>query len=145
MAAARHGAPAPGPPPAAPRESDVLLDVELVDGLLFLALVNVGELPAHRVRVRFGAPVRGLGGERRVDRLALFRRLEFLGPGRELRTLLDRAALFFARDEPTRLEAVVSWRTDGGEPRTREIRHDLEVFRDLAHVEQEVPHRGRQP
>jgi hypothetical protein len=121
-----------------PREADVVLDVELDRGLLFLAVENLGGLPAHTVRVRFDQPLRGLGGERRVDRLQIFRRLEFLGPHRRIRVFLDRTELFFARDEPTRLAVTVTWRTDRGERRRREIRHDLAAYRDFPYLE--VPH-----
>ena len=120
------------------RDSDVILDVELDRGLLFLALENLGDLPAHAVRVRFGQPLHGLGGEKRVDRLQLFRRLEFLGPHRRIRVFLDRTALFYARDEPTELAVTVTWRTDEGHRRRREIHHDLSAYRDFPNLE--VPH-----
>lgn len=123
-----------------PREADVVLDVELEHGLLFLILENHGDLPAHNVRVRFGRPLHGLGGERRIDRLQLFRRLEFLGPRRRIRVFLDRSAQFFARDQPTDLAARVTWRTDGGKRGSREIRHDLAAYRDVPYLE--VPHDG---
>ena len=121
-----------------PREADVILDVELDRGLLFLVVQNLGDLPAHAVRFRFEQPLHGLGGERRVDRLQIFRRLEFLGPRRRIRVFLDRTALFFGRKEPTELEVTVSWRTDQGERRRREIRHDLAAYRDFPYLE--VPH-----
>jgi len=96
-------------------EAGVILDVELERGLFYLVLENLGDEPAHAVRVRFDAPLSGLGGERRIDRLQLFRRLEFLGPRRRIRVFLDRSALLFARDEPTALAVTVVWRTDRGE------------------------------
>ena len=116
-------------------ESDVILDVEFEDGLLFLVLENIGLRPAHSVRVRFGGPLRGLGGERRIDRLRIFQRLELLGPGRRIRVFLDRAALFFARDEPTSLEVRIAWRTDDGERASRTVRHDLDAYRDFPYLE----------
>lgn len=125
-----------------PDEPDVLLDVDFDDGLLFLALENFGERPAHRVRVRIEPPLRGLGGRRRIDRLALFSRLELLAPGKRIRVFLDRAALYFARDEPTQFAATVTWRTDAGERRERVVRHDLGIYRDLAYVHTEVPERA---
>lgn len=118
-----------------PREADVILDVELDGGLLFLVLENLGKLPAHTVRVRFGGPLHGLGGDRRIDRLQIFRRLEFLGPRRRIRVFLDRTALFFGRDEPTELAVTVTWRTDEGNRRRREIRHDLAAYRDFPYLE----------
>jgi len=121
-----------------PRDADVILDVELDHGLLFLVVENLGDLPAHNVRVRFEHPLRGLGGERRIDRLRLFRRLEFLAPRRRIRVFLDRSALFFARGEPSKLAVTVSWRTDREQRRSRAMRHDLDAYRDIPYLE--VPH-----
>lgn len=126
-----------------PREADVILDVEFDHGLLFLVLRNLGDAPAHSVRVRFDEPLRGLGGERRIDRLGVFRRLEFLGPRRRLRVFLDRSALFFAREEPSKVAVRVSWRTDEGARRSREIAHDLDAYRDFPYLE--VPSDARRP
>jgi hypothetical protein len=126
-AVAEHGQP--------PREADVILDVEFDRGLLFLVLENLGDLPAHAVRARFQPSLRGLGGDRRIDRLRLFRRLEFLGPRRRIRVFLDRSALFFARGEPTMLAVTLAWRTDEGARRTRRITHDLDVYRDFPYLE----------
>ena len=125
------------------READVILDLEFEDGLLFLVLENVGFRPAHSVRVRFAGPLRGLGGEKRIDRLRIFQRLELLGPRRRIRIFLDRAALLFARDEPTEIEARIVWRTDDGERRSRTIRHDLDAYRDFPYLE--VPHDAPAP
>jgi hypothetical protein len=117
------------------READVVLDVEFERGLLFLVLENLGGAPAHTVRVRFDSPLTGLGGERRIDRLQIFRRLEFLGPGRRIRVFLDRSALFFAREEEGVVSARVSWRTEDGARRSRTIRHDLAAYRDFPYLE----------
>ena len=113
----------------------MILDVEFDDGLFFLVLENTGSRPAHSVRVRFAEPLRGLGGEKRIDRLRVFQRLELLGPRRRIRIFLDRAALFFARDEATAFEARIAWRTDGGERRSRTVRHDLDAYRDFPYLE----------
>jgi len=113
----------------------VILDIEFEHGLLFLVLENLGRRPAHAVRVRFAQPLRGLGGEKRIDRLRIFQRLEFLGPRRPIRIFLDRSALFFARDEPTVVEARITWRTDEGARRSRTIQHDLDAYRDFPYLE----------
>jgi hypothetical protein len=87
------------------------------------------------VRVRFAGPLRGLGGDKRVDRLRIFQRLELLPPRRRIRIFLDRASLLFAREEPTGLEARISWRNDEGERRSRTVRHDLDAYRDFPYLE----------
>jgi hypothetical protein len=125
-------------------DADVLLDVVFDRGLLFLVLANVGDRAAHAVRVKFTGPLTGVGGSKRIDRLSLFRKLEYLAPNKSIEVYLDRSADFFARDEPTRLTAVVAWRTSAGERRTTTIDHDLEIYRDLGYIEREVPHRADQ-
>jgi len=113
----------------------VILDLEFEDGLLFLVLENIGLRPAHSVRVRFAEPLRGLGGEKRIDRLRIFQRLELLGPRRRIRIFLDRAALFFAREEQTKLEVRIAWRTDDGTRGSRTVHHDLDAYRDFPYLE----------
>jgi hypothetical protein len=115
--------------------ADVVVDVELEDGLLFLVLANLGAGAAHAVRVRFDEPLRGLGGERRIDRLRLFRSLEFLPPGRSIRVLLDRSALLFARGEETAFSVRITWREDDDRRGSRVIRHDLDAYRDFPYLE----------
>ena len=125
-------------------ESDVVLDVVFDRGLLFVVLSNIGDRPALSVRVKFGAPLTGVGGAKRIDRLALFRKLEFLAPHKSIEVFLDRSADFFSRGEPTKIVAAVSWRTSAGERRSVTIDHDLEIYRDLGYIEREVPHRADQ-
>ena len=123
-------------------DPEVILDVVFERGLLFLVVANIGERPAHRVRIRFEQPFTGIGGTRKMQRLALFRRLEFLAPGQSIEAFLDRSASYFARDEPTQLTAAFSWRTPEGERRSSTIHHDLEIYRDLGFIEREVPRAG---
>ena len=124
-------------------EADVILDVVFERGLLFLVVANVGDRPAHSVRVKFTERFSGVGGAKRIDRLALFRQLEFLAPRKSIEIFLDRSAACFARDEPTRLAAAVSWRTADGERRRTTIVHDLEIYRELGYIDREVPPSAR--
>jgi hypothetical protein len=124
-------------------EADVILDVVFDRGLLFLVLENIGDRPAHGVRVKFDHRFSGVGGAKRIDRLAVFRKLEFLAPRRSIEVFVDRSASYFARDEPTRLTAAVSWRTAGGGRLRTTIVHDLEIYRDLGYIDREVPPGGR--
>ena len=125
--------------PSSDDDADVILDVVFRQGLLFLVLANTGERPALAVRVKLDAPLTGVGGTKRLDRLALFRKLEFLAPRKSIEVFLDRSDAFFARDEPTRLAAAITWRTPEGERRSTTIVHDLEIYRDLGYLEREVP------
>ena len=124
-------------------EGEVIVDVVFERGLLFLVVANLGDRPALSVRVKFDRAITGVGGTKRIDRLALFRKLEFLAPGKSIEVFLDRSPSYFARAEPTRLTAAVSWRTADGERRRTTIVHDLEIYRDLGYIDTEVPPSGR--
>lgn len=123
----RHRAPTHNRP-------EVLFDVVFEDGLLYVAIANTGGRPAFDVTCEFARPFRGLGGSRDMTHLPLFRRLRVLAPGREIRTLLDSSAAYFAREEPTELAATVRWRDADGEAYEARFEHDLAVFREIAFV-----------
>jgi hypothetical protein len=124
-------------------DAEVILDLVFDRGLLFLVLENLSERPAHSVRVKFDRPFSGVGGEKRIDRLALFRKLEFLAPFKSIEVFVDRSASYFARDEPTELTAAISWRTAEGARRRTTVHHDFEIYRDLGYIERKVPDSGR--
>jgi hypothetical protein len=125
--------PDPERPPEGERP-DVVVDFEFADGLLFVVVANPSSHAALGVRITFEPAFRGLGGEREMTRLALFRRLDFLAPGKRIVALVDSSAAYFARKEPTKVTATVAFRdVDGGRHR-REIPHDLSVYRDLPYV-----------
>ena len=113
---------------------DVVLDVEFDQGLLWLVVANIGERPALAAQVRFDKPFRGLGGSVEVSALRLFRRIEFLPPGKEIRTLLDASSAYFERKEPTKLAATIAFRDDAGQGYERRVVHDLAIYRDIAYL-----------
>jgi len=53
---------------------------------------------------------------------------------KEIRTLVDSSAAYFARKEPTKLEIAVTYRDEDGARRQATIAHDLGIYRDLAYV-----------
>jgi hypothetical protein len=116
---------------AAAPDDGVVVDVVFEDGLLYLELANLAERPALSVTCSFDPPLVDLQG-RDVSKLALFGRLEFLGPGRRIRTLLDSTAGYFARESASRVTVVVGYERPDGERRETTLTHDLDVFRELA-------------
>lgn len=113
---------------------DVILDVIFEDGLLFLSIRNIGERPAYKVLVNFDEHMLGLEGTKDISALPLFRNLEFLGPGREIRTLLDSSASYFGRNQPTDIVARVSFQDAGGTIHTRTINHNLDIYKSIGYV-----------
>ncbi len=119
---------------AASSRSDVIVDVEFDRGLLFLVVRNIGDRPAFEVSTTFNRKLVGLGGRRDVAELPMFRNISFLAPHKEIRTLLDSTASWFARRRATRITARVTYRDDDGVEHRGTMTHDLEIYRDLAYV-----------
>jgi hypothetical protein len=115
-------------------EPDVFLDFEFEDGLLYVVVGNATSRPAQAVEIRFGQSFHGLGGSVDFSKLRLFRRIEFLAPGRRIRALLDTSAAYFARKEPTKLTATIRFRDAEGKRHERTVTHDLAIYRELAYV-----------
>ena len=117
---------------AAPPDDGVVVDVAFEDGVLYLELANLADRPALGVTCSFDPPLVDVQG-RDVSKLRLFRRVEFLGPGRRLRTLLDSAPGYFRRDAPTRAVVTVEYERPGQRRRATTVTHDLELYRELAY------------
>ena len=113
---------------------DVIVDFVFEDGLLFIAVANIGPQPAQRVHVIFEPPFKGLGGTLAIAELPLFRNIEFLAPSRSIRTFLDASAAYFGRKEPERITATISYRDRSGQEFRCTIHHDLGIYRDLTFV-----------
>lgn len=121
----------------------VIVDVVFDDGLLFLAVQNIGDAPARKVSVRFDRALPGVGGRIDVATLALFRNIEFLAPRKTIRTFLDTTASWFAREAPTRFAARVSYVDAAGRRRSATVAHDLEIYRDIGCVRRGATEGGR--
>ena len=87
-----------------------------------------------KVAVSFDRSFTGLGGSKEISSLPLFRNIEFLGPSREITTLLDTSESYFQRKQPTRIAARVSYRDADQRKYETAIDHDLEIFRELSWV-----------
>ena len=113
---------------------DVIVEFLFDRGLLSIAVRNIGDRPAFKVSVAFDKKIVGMGGAKEISALALFRNIEFLGPGREIAAFVDSSRSYFARQEPTELSLRVSYRDADGIAYETTIVHDLEIYRELGYL-----------
>lgn len=113
---------------------DVIVDFVFEDGMLFVAVQNIGSHPALQVHVAFDPPFKGLGGTTSIPALPLFRNIEFLAPSRSISTLLDSSAAYFSRHEPVQITATASYSDRSGQRFSCTMRHDLAIYRDIAFI-----------
>jgi len=128
----------PTPTPAtdgAPGRPEVIVEFLFERGLLYVAISNIGNRPAISVSVKFDKKFEGLGGTKDISALALFRNIEFLGPQREIVSLLDSSSSYFKRKQPTKISALITYQDLEKRRYEISIKHDLEIYRELVFVE----------
>jgi hypothetical protein len=113
------------------RRPEVIVDFDVRDGLLFVTLKNIGDASAYEVTTQFDPSFRGLDGQRVVTAMDVFRRVEFMPPGKAFVQLIDPLALYVKRKEPSLLTATMSYRDRDGAQYRDLIKHDLRIYFDL--------------
>ena len=113
---------------------DVIIEFLFDQGLLHLALRNIGDRPAIAVSVKFDKKIVGLGGLKDISTLPVFRQLEFLGPSREIIVFVDQTHSYFARKQPGKISARISYSDSEKQKYVVTINHDLEIYRELPYL-----------
>lgn len=113
---------------------NVLVDFIFDAGELFIAVENIGEAPALKVRTEFSAPLRGVMGTLDVNAMALFQNIEFLAPRKAIRMFLDTSAAYFSRNEPRQLAVRVRYRDMANRRYESTLHHDLSIYADIGYV-----------
>ncbi len=113
---------------------EVVIEFLFDRGMLFISVRNIGARPATNVAVKFDKRITGLGGTKEITALPLFKNIEFLGPAREIVTLVDTSRSYFHRKQPTKLTAQVSYLDLEKQQYETRIKHDLEIYRELSYV-----------
>ena len=114
---------------------EVIVEFLFDRGLLYISVNNIGNRPAISVSVKFDKKIVGLGGSREISTQAVFRNIQFLGPHREIVSLLDSSSSYFKRKQPTKISALITYQDFEKRRYEISIKHDLEIYRDLVFVE----------
>lgn len=123
--------------PSRQRQPEVIVDFIFDDGLLFIAIKNIGDAPARDVSVAFDKKFSGVEGTKNISALPLFRNISFLAPQKEITTFLDTSASYFARRQPAKIRATISFKDGSGAARKTVVKHDLEIYREIGYVRRE--------
>jgi hypothetical protein len=113
----------------------VIVDFVFENGLLYIAVENIGDSPAYNVSVSFDHQLQGAEGSKPINEMALFNDLAFLPSGKKIVAFLESATSYFRRGQPTEVTVRVVFHDRWGRRRVNRIRHNLEVYRDLRYVE----------
>jgi hypothetical protein len=115
---------------------DVIVDFDVRNGILYVALRNIGGASAYEVSTTFEPLLRGLGGQRDISSSRVFRMVTFMPPGKSFEQAVDVFAAFCARKEPMAFHSTLDYRDRDGRRFREEIQHDLRVYADLISIVQ---------
>ena len=118
----------PGPRP------EVIVDFDSVRGLLFIVLKNIGERSAYRVTTSFDELLLGLEGQKRISEMQLFKRVEFMPPGKEFRQLVDPVTVLVRQQRLGKVGVTISYADGQGQSFSERIVHDLCIYGDLGYT-----------
>lgn len=109
----------------------MIVDFVVDEGMLSICLKNIGDSSAYRVRTIFEKPFYGMGGEKCISRMRVFRELAFMPPGKEFCQFVDLLGRYAKRKEPMRIKANISYRDRDGTPYEDTMAHDLRIYLEL--------------
>ena len=110
---------------------EVIVDFSVDDGLLSVHLKNIGWRSAYRVATKFDKAFYGLNGRKCISEMQLFRKLDFMAPGKEFSQFVDALPSYARRKGPLRIKATVSYRDREGNQFEDTMVHDLRIYLEL--------------
>lgn len=102
--------------------------------MLFITLKNIGARSAYAVTTTFDKPLYGLEGKKCISELQLFRRAEFVPPGKEFAQLMGPIAGWFKQRRSAKVNITITYRDREGNRFNERITHDLRIYRDLGYT-----------
>ncbi|MBL7791689.1 MAG: hypothetical protein JNK77_05185 [Saprospiraceae bacterium] len=120
--------------PIVPVPAEVIVDLVLRDEVVFIVIWNAGARSAQEVQITFKNPLLGLGGNKNLAELPVFRELTYLAPGKHFEVFVDTAISFFDNNKEKFLELQITWTDAEGKKNERTIRHNLDVYKQLPSI-----------
>ena len=115
-------------------QPDIIVDFVFDQGVISIDLTNIGDSPAVGISVSFDKELWGVGGNRLVSAISLFRRTAFMPPGKSISAFVDTSASYFKRGQPLEVTATITFSDRAGKSYRNVIKHDLGIYRDIGYV-----------
>ena len=112
------------------RLPEVIVDFECEEDSLFIIIANVGFSSAHRISIRCDKEIRDFRGKQ-ITAMEIFRRLEFIPPGRRIRLFVNSFAAYLRGKQPLRPTFTVTYFDREQRKQTDVIRHNLAMFKGI--------------
>lgn len=113
---------------------DVIVDFIFEEGLFYITVKNIGNKSACNITTKFSHHFNGVGGDKEISQLLMFKKIEFMPPGKEIKTFLDTSQSYFQREEPTNISTVIYFTDSTGKRFSNKINHNLDIYKEVGWI-----------
>ena len=115
---------------------EVILDFEYdnKNGFLFIIIENIGVSSAFKISAKFDKEITGIQGEKKVTDMDIFKRLEFLPPGKKIRIFVDRFSSYIIREQPLLITTTILYSNKNNRKFRELIVHNLSIYKDMMDI-----------
>ena len=117
------------------RVPEVIVDFEYDNGgLLFVIIQNIGLSSAYQTSIKFDSEITGIGGEKKLTDMSIFKCLEFLPPGKRIRVFVDTFLSYLNRKQPLVVNTTISYSNKSKQKIQEIIKHDLSIYKGIVDI-----------
>ncbi len=119
------------------RVPEVIVDFEYdynKGDLLFIIVQNIGFSSAYNISVKFDNELIGAEADKKVSEMSIFKRLEFLPPGKRIQIFVDTFLSYLRRRQPLVVNATVTYSNKNKQKFQDVIKHDLSIYKEMMYV-----------
>ena len=111
----------------------VIVDFSLLEGGLYLVVINASTQPAYDVGVRFSQSFKGHHGSVDVTRLPILKSIPCLAPYKRIQIFIDPVEVFFYFNQLDKLTIQVQYKDKGPNKKVHREKnvHDLSIYHQL--------------
>lgn len=110
---------------------NLVLDFVVQEGKVFFCMRNLSKHPATNLSFKFSQPLMARNGYLRVDKLPLFKHLDYFAPKKEIRLFVDSVTSFLAHHPERKMTIHVKYVDQDSKKYVQSFKHDLELFNQL--------------
>jgi len=111
--------------------NSIIVDFEIDASLVHILIKNSELHPLLNVKIKPSAPIVGLGGNKDLSKLNVFKEIKYLAPQKELKIFVDSYESFFRNLKQSTIDFTITFQDTNNKSYKTKISHDLKIYLDL--------------
>ena len=112
------------------KPSKIILDFEYENNLLYIIIENIGDVMINKVSVNFDKKIMGLGKEKNISEMQIFKTISVFPPKKRFRIFVDTFSSYLKNRQPLLLTSKITY-YQNKKRYENIIKHDLRIYKDF--------------